>query len=623
MTPTIQTIPLAKLVPSKSNVRRTGRHDGIAALAASIKAHGLLQNLTVKKSGDVFEVVAGGRRLAALKTLAKRKQLAKTVRIACRVLTEEAPEELSLAENVLQCPMHPADQYEAFAKLNAEQGLSVEDTAARFGVTPAVVRQRLKLGAVSPKLMAAYREGELSLEQLSAFAITDDHAKQERVWDELPPFGRSRAAILRALNDGHVPGHDRRARFIGTKAYQKAGGAILRDLFDAEDAGFFTDADLLNRLVREKLQITACEVTGEGWKWVTVSPELDHDSVGRMRRVYPEPVVLTPKQAAKRDRLSHEYDALIEQHEHHDEVPDDVAKRLAAIEAEIDAIGGAPGYRTQDLAVAGAFICLGPDGEPRIERGYVRAEDEASVSREAPTADDHVTAAAKATGALSDRLIAELTAFRTAGLRDALTQHPGLALSAVTHALAASLFYGSGGHSCLELVARSAGLSAYADSIVESPAGQHIAARHDEWAARLPSEPDQLWDFVNGLADDERLNLLAHCAALSVNAVQAPRGRASGEAARHADALARTLALDMSQYWTATAETYFGRVSKERIIEAVREGASNDAAQRIAGLKKQAMATAAEDALAGKGWLPSLLRLPDLPPTPSEADAEA
>jgi ParB family transcriptional regulator, chromosome partitioning protein len=87
--------------------------------------------------------------------------------------------------------MHPADQHDAFAKLHGEQGMAAEDIAARFGVTAAVVRQRLKLAAVSPTLIQAYRDGEMALDELTAFTVTDDHAKQERVWEELPPFASS------------------------------------------------------------------------------------------------------------------------------------------------------------------------------------------------------------------------------------------------------------------------------------------------------------------------------------------------------------------------------------------------------------------------------------------------
>lgn len=53
---------------------------------------------------------------------------------------------------------------------------------------------------------------------------------------------------------------------------------------------------------------------------------------------------------------------------------------------------------------------------------------------------------------------------------------------------------------------------------------------------------------------------------------------------------------------------YFGRVAKKRIVEAVREGVSVEAAWNIAGLKKQAMAEAAAQRLAGTGWFPELLR---------------
>ncbi len=100
--------------------------------------------------------------------------------------------EVSLADNAIRTDMHPADQYEAFAKSDNEDGMSAEDIAARFGVTTSVVRQRLKLRAVSPKLMALYRKDEMSPDQLSAFAITEDHDKQERVWKELRSYHRSR-----------------------------------------------------------------------------------------------------------------------------------------------------------------------------------------------------------------------------------------------------------------------------------------------------------------------------------------------------------------------------------------------------------------------------------------------
>src|ERR1700733_5129909 len=171
----IRMIPLTALIASPANVRKTGTMNGIVELAASIEAHGLLQNLQVRKTDNgKFEVVAGGRRHAALKLLAKRKALAKDAPIGCNVLDDEDAAEISLAENEMRQAMHPADQFEAWkALIDADHGIG--EVAARFGVAPNVVRQRLKLAAVSPKLIALYRKAEMSLDILMAFTVSDDH----------------------------------------------------------------------------------------------------------------------------------------------------------------------------------------------------------------------------------------------------------------------------------------------------------------------------------------------------------------------------------------------------------------------------------------------------------------
>lgn len=444
---TVQEIPLSKLVPSTANVRKSGRSEGIKELAASIKAHGLLQNLTVRKgtgaSKGKFEVVAGGRRLAALQRLAEKDEIKASASVPCHVLADENAAEISLAENVMHCPMHPADQYEAFAKLHREQNMPAEDIAARFGVSPAVVRQRLKLGSVSPRLIKRYRNGEMTLDQLTAFTITDDTKEQERVWKSLPEFRRSRSAILEALTASQIPADDRRALFVGAEAYEKAGGIIVRDLFEA-DGAYFADAALLERLVREKLQRAAAKVMAEGWKWVSVELHFDYAAASDMRRVYPR---LSAADQARLEALlclrTDLYEAQGEEREtEHD---------LDTVEAEIAALQERREYHPEDIARAGAFVCLGADGDERIERGYVRAED--YVSEPAPaddtSADGHDDAPAPRL--LSDKLVIELSAARTSAMRNELAEHPATALTALLHALVLWLFYGSADGSALEL----------------------------------------------------------------------------------------------------------------------------------------------------------------------------
>ncbi len=606
-------VPLDKLKKSPKNVRKTPHTKAeIAALAASIAALGMLQYPVLEpelgpngKPSGFYLVNAGeGRRLAQLLRV-KRKEIKPGELIRCVLDTEHNATEISLAENAVRTDMHPADQYEAFAKLHAKDGMSAEDIAARFGVTAAVVRQRLKLGAVSPKLMALYRTGEMNLDQLSAFAITEDHERQERVWSELPRFNRSRETILRALSEGQVRSDDRRALFVGATAYEQAGGTIIRDLFDARGGGFFADAELLNRLAREKLQREAEKVAKEGWRWVVAEPELDREAWADMRRVFPKQVPLSKAERKRLRKLEARYKAVFDKYPDGD-VPEGDAAKLQRIEAAVEGLNK-HAYAERDIALAGAFVTLGHDGAVRIERGFVRAEDEPKSKGKAKDE----TAKAKAKDAdglapLSEKLVAELTAYRTSALRNELAKRPETAFLALVHALALDTFFKGGACTCLEIAPKMAWLSGHAPGIDESEAERQTAERHAAWGKRMPEEPEALWTFIHGLSDGERMALLSHCVSLSANALQV-RGR-QPDALAHADVLAREVALDMTAYWQPSAAGYFNRVSKDRIAHAVRDGVSGQAAQNIGGMKKAAMAEAAEAALKGKGWLPALLR---------------
>jgi len=607
-------VPLNRLKKSPKNVRKVPHTSAdIKAFAASIAALGMLQYPLVepeigpkdKPTGNYLVNAGEGRRLAQLLRV-KRKEIKADEPIRCILDTEHSATEISLAENAIRTDMHPADQYEAFAKLHSEEGKSAEDIAARFGVTAAVVRQRLKLGAVSPKLRTLYRKGDMNLDQLSAFAITEDHERQERVWSELPKFNRSRESILRALSEGQVRSDDRRAVFVGSKAYEQAGGSMIRDLFDAEGGGFFADAELLGRLAREKLQRHADKVAAEGWRWVVAEPELDREACADMRRVFAKPVPLSKTERKRLHKLQVRYDALSEKHQHDDEIPAKAAEQLGRIEAAIEALSKEE-YKARDIALAGAFVTLSGDGSVRIERGFVRSEDEPESKTKAEGKKKHSAKDADGLAPLSEKLVAELTAYRTSALRNELAQHPATAFIALLHTLALATFFEGSEGSCLEITPKSAWLPGHAPGIDESLAERQIAERHAEWVKRMPQKPETLWTFIHRLSEDERMGLLAHCVSLTANAIRAPR-QSADESEANAAILAHEVGLDMTGYWQPTAASYFGRVSKERIAQAVREGASDQTAQNIARMKKQAMAEAAEAALAGKGWLPAVLR---------------
>ena len=186
-------VPVSLLIPSPANARRTNRLVDIDVLAALIKSQGLLQNLVVRDTGHgKYEVVDGLRRLAALKSLIKTGDWPRTKPVAINVLSDGHNDtEVSLAANLGRVDMHPADTFEAFRDLAEREGASAETIGMRFGYATTTVRGFLKLANVSPKLMKAFRKDEISLDQMKALAITDDHKRQEEVFAGAPDYLRN------------------------------------------------------------------------------------------------------------------------------------------------------------------------------------------------------------------------------------------------------------------------------------------------------------------------------------------------------------------------------------------------------------------------------------------------
>lgn len=640
-------IPFDQLVLSQKNVRRVKAGLSIEDLAEDIYRRTLLQSLNVRAMVDEagaptgkFEVPAGGRRFRALELLVKTRRMAKTQPVPCVVREAGIAEEDSLAENVMRVALHPLDQFRAFSTL-IELGLSEEDIAARFFVSLSTVRQRLRLASVAPALLEVYGEDGMSLEQLMAFSVTDDHARQVQVWEQVNQGQHVPAYhIRRLLTEDAVASHDRRARFVGIDAYTAAGGYVMRDLFSSNEEGWLQDPALLEQLVNDKLTIVAEEVAGEGWKWVEAAIDLPYGCERGKRRILGTTVPLTDEDQARLDAITQEYDALGEEYQDGIDLPDEVDARLTEIDEEIASLTERPVlYDPDELSRAGVFVSLGHDGRLRIDRGYVRPEDE-------PLAEDDGSAEPTAHGAahrpvvsvggqaiggeepseddstirpLPDRLISELTAERTLALRDALANAPGAAFLALLHALCLSVFRPHGSNGCVQVAVTEAWLGNAAPNLRETVWSQRIQERHEQWAERLPSEPDELWTAITQFAHEEQMVLLAHCVSLGVNALFEPVKGYDGRFSAHgiaqriaaADALARVVGLDMAEAgWTPTVNNYLGRATKPRIVEAVREAKGEATAVLIEHLKKSDMAREAERLLDGTGWLPEPLRLP-------------
>ena len=379
----IRPIALDRLVIAPENVRRTPPDaTAEAELKASIAAHGLLKNLVVRSDGPGggYAVVAGGRRLTALKALAADGALDAAHPVPCLVIDGNAPSaELSLAENVVRIAMHPADQVAAFRDL-AESGSTVSSIAARFGISERLVEQRLRLGNAAPELLDAYRAGTIDLETLKGFAVTTDHSRQMAAYEQVASQGYRPTAwqVKRLLTQDRVPANSALAHFVGVGAYEAAGGAVLRDLFSEEDESgvWLEDPVLLNNLAMEKLDSTANDLATR-WRWATAAPEVDWTELARYGRIQPEPATPTAEETAELERLRSREDELCELDE--DEWTEQLGEEACAIETRADEIHAAvearAAYQSEDYAIAGCIATIGRDGKLQVIKGLVRPGD--------------------------------------------------------------------------------------------------------------------------------------------------------------------------------------------------------------------------------------------------------
>src|SRR5664280_1388126 len=534
-------VPLSKLVPSPFNVRKSGGQN-IDELAMLIDSQGLLQNLVViehitqaKKPTDKFEVVAGGRRLRALRKLADLGKIATDEEILCKLTTKEQALAASTAENSGREPMSVPDTVSAFAEM-VRAGAGVEEVAVCFGITPLTVRRRLKLANVSPRLFELFRKDEIDLDQMMALAVSEDHEAQERVWESLDSYERHATNIRRYL--------------LG-QAIEAARDPVVK----------------LETLAKEQEEAEAAlEALYDGEK-----DDVDQDKADALETRADKARRETEKIHAKMRR-----------------------------------------YTPEVLAIAGAVVSIDHAGAICIHRGLVKPEDKKEAKKVAAgpkngtSGDSGGESGEGDARAISEALHRKLTAHRTKALQVLVADNAPVALASVVHVLLQQVVieHSYRAESALAIRANDCdgALGQFADDMEGSKAAAELKSRLDAWRERIPGDADKLFAWLLGQDQGTLLDLLAFCAALTINTVTA------SEQGHPGDDMAKAVGLDMADWWTPTATSYLQQVPKARIVEAVTEAVSAEAGAALAKLKKGEAVARAEAQLAGTRWLPHALR---------------
>lgn len=550
---TIQTIPLCALQLSPLNARKTGG-DNVDDLIASIAADGLLQNLTViaGKKGK-FDVVAGGRRLRALQQLAKDKRIAADITVPCRVVDATIAMEASTAENTIREQMNPVDEIEAYGRL-VEAGKSVTDIAVRFGQSERHVSGMLRLGTVSPKILADLRKDEIRLDQVKAFTITDDHDLQDKVWSELKgnQWGEDDPDDIRnALTERDIAADSKLARYITVAAYEAAGGAVRRDLFG--DGVFLLDHLLADQLALEKLERRAAQLRKKGWAWVECRVDLPYGATQKLERLY---------------NVKEEY-----------------------------------------RAYAGFFVTIDHDGKAKDEGPFIRPGDRqrAEQGQEIPETEAEAKAIqSPPKDTISAAQISRLKGVRTAIARNWLIGARRTMLTALAAALATDVFgdriLGDG---VVKISPSHPNCNQdFAKGIEEQGGRRDLTADADaeaeHWEQTFSNMASAL-DIQHWLLDqpeDTTLDLLTYIAARSITLDDSTEDDA---------AFLQLADVDVRACWKATPE-WLAAQGKATVLRIVRAVCDEETAQSLEKFKKGELAERAAALLANTGYLPEPLR---------------
>lgn len=618
-------VPLNKLVVSPRNVRRKDRKVDIDALAASIDANGLLQNLCVVPTAEgTFEVDAGGRRLAALKKLAREKAIPRDFTVPCQIVALENGREVSLIENVHRVAMDAMDEVDAFAALIAD-GATPDDVARRFGVTRRHVDQRLALAGLSPKIKAAWKRGDVSLEAARAFCVVEDHAQQEAVFRSLGRPVTHATSVRARLMEGRMRASDRLARFVGLEAYELAGGAVVRDLFDA-DAVYVDDPALMTQLAEQKLDSARDAWLEQGWAWVDINLGQRSGEGYSATRLQPDWREFTDAEEAELSRLRGELETLDTALDN-DSVEDDPRwETRDDLTAAIETLRQSAREWDADLiAHAGVVLSIGHDGNVQATLGVIRSSDEKAVKairkkktalaeagegefsegvNDTETDADSVDEGVERECRLPKGVIRDLSQARTRAIRLLLARDRDAALAvAVAAMLVRSVF-----RSDLPGI----GVAAHPAQV------EDLDAFVETRSAILAYVPEREADVLGWCLAQPSGTLLALLAVLVADSVDLAHEKgAPSDRRRHAlaDTLAEALDLDMREFWQADAG-YWTRLPKVELLAALAESPGlADKSQKsrtaamtaYAKLKKDELAARVDQAFAGTGYLPDLL----------------
>lgn len=605
----ITRFPLSALVVSAENMRTTKSVDD--DFVESLFENGVIQPLLVRKEGEVIKVGAGGRRLTGLMQLVKSKRIEPDYPVPCLVAEpEDDMLTLSLCENLHKESPHSSLYFTAIKKLEKE-GRAKSEICQKLCITPERYEQIIRLASVHSKIYRAFAASDLSEEQVSAFAATDNKKRQIEVWEDancsfdIHPLGIRRALL------GDTTTQSPAALYVGIDAYIEAGGKVTRDLFG--DTHALHDPVLLNQLACEKLDLAkeALEQTEPEWSWVAINkPGFVEDPLDIGNRFYPKYRARSAEQKATIKAIEQELKAFddIDPHdmtEIQDHQYTEIEDRLYETNERFDEANEY--FLKKEMKIAGVVLSIGSDGQLSFDRGLQtkaqvmeskRAEKKKRQSA-AVQVDETSTSAGEATD-YSQALLNDVSLYKRSILKADLLKYPDLAIELFHYSCIVSKirpgYYGERIH---DLSVRSTPDETSREDFDTSKMNLVMEQAYKklslEWLD-ADTEIEKIEGYIS-LTDAKKKAILSYISALSL------QSDVEGYIEKETEVQYR-------DYWSPGRENYFNRVPRDILLEHYPDIAGEPVTPELEKAPKKTLVETLSAFFEGKktnkNWLPEI-----------------
>ena len=554
-------ITLNKLIISPDNVRTistTKRAD--KELLAGIQSQGLIQNLVVKpaSSKGLYEVIAGARRFAALKVMLDNQEIKKNYLVPCKIHTGENYAEISLSENVNRAEMHPADEFAAYQKM-VDEGSSIKDIACQFGTAQTSVKQRLKLAGVSPLIMQAFKNDDLSLDCVMAFTVKDNHEDQDACFKALEPHKLSPYAIKNMLLNDCISARDPLALFVGLKAYKKAGGNTTIDMFSNET--HLQNSTLLFSLAQTKLDEVKSELLAQQWKWVEYQLEGTPNLTGfHIIKATPTnvPEELTT-QIHRLTKRSSELDDI-----DFDDWTDELEKEYDDIDVKLESLENTVNeyaiFRQEDIQIGGCIVYIRHDGQVAIEKGLVKREDwkkQKTITNESDVNDEN-DSVDTVSDAYPQTLQQDIQLYKQQIIKSKLAADAEYAQDLLTFTLSRKLLLDGWFNSSLGIQVNKSDQETKLNDLSQTMAGQALSDIYRELKLDFLREETDLACFqvFRALDKKDKSAISAYVTAIMFTLSEPATD----------NHIANDLQIEYANMWRPSNENFFARLRKEKLL---------------------------------------------------------